>query len=83
VSVSWNLFISPTYYTPLSYRASYSLILMQNMSEVLATYARTIHTVELHSKSPAAYHPIPYKLCSIHRKALHIMHVVPFREDLA
>jgi len=37
---------------------------MQNISEVLATYAHTIHTVELHSKSPAAYHPIPYKLSS-------------------
>ena len=64
MSVSWNLFIFPTYYTPLSYRTSYSLILMQNISEVLATYARTIHTIELHSKSPAAYHPIPYKLSS-------------------
>jgi len=42
---------------------------MQNTSDVLTTYARTIHTVELHIKFP--------------RKALHIMHIIPLCEDLA
>jgi len=40
---------------------------MQNISEVLATYARAIHTVTLRSKLPVVYHPIPfygYKLSS-------------------
>ena len=54
----------PHKHTPLSYRPSYSLILMQNTSNALATYVRTIHTIELHSRSPAAYHSIPYKLSS-------------------
>jgi len=37
---------------------------MQNTPDVLATYARTIHTVEFHSKSLVVYHPISYKLSS-------------------
>ena len=66
MSVLWDLFIIPTHHTPLSYRPSYSLILIQNTSNILATYVRTIpiHTIKLHSKSPAAYHSIPYKLFS-------------------